>query len=228
VRGELAGVAAPVTAGRAAQPEARHARENPCFPAAVTLSCHFVTEAPAFSVVADVAIVKGETPAGDRTWLSFPDGTAHRAAVHVIHDLPHLVVESVFGLDDGLWGTLAAGGFEPASRAVTRRNGRIRLVTDAPFDDLATKAWPAHTVAKAAVNAVLNRWGDGPDTPDGVRDRLRRTSPAAAELAARLDDEQVRVAAAGIRRLYRDWAALPVGGTLRATWPLHDSWLRLL
>jgi hypothetical protein len=194
----------------------------------VTLSCHFVTEAPAFSVVADVAIVKGETPAGDRTWLSFPDGTARREAVHVVHDLPHLVVESVFHLDDGLWGTLAAGGFEPASRAVTRRNGRIRLVTDAPFDDLAARNWPAHTVAKVAVNAVLNRWGDGPDTPDGVRARLRRAGPEAAELASRLTDEEIRVAGAGVRRLYRDWAGLPVGGTLRATWPLHDSWLRLL
>jgi hypothetical protein len=187
-----------------------------------------VTEAPAFSVVADVAIVKGETPAGDRTWLSFPDGTAHRTAVHVIHDLPHLVVESVFGLDDGLWGTLAAGGFEPANRAVTRRNGRLRLVTDAPFDDLAERNWPAHTVAKAAVNAVLNRWGDGPDTPDGVRARLRRSGPAAAALAGRVTDEETRTAGAGVRRLYRDWSALPVGGTLRATWPLHDSWLRLL
>ena len=68
-----------------------------------------MTEAPAFSVVADVAIVKGETPAGDRTWLSFPDGTARREAVHVIHDLPHLVVESVFGLGDGLWGSRASG-----------------------------------------------------------------------------------------------------------------------
>jgi hypothetical protein len=200
----------------------------------VALSCHLVTEAPAFSVVADVAIIKGETPAGDRTWLSFPDGSAHRAAVHVVHDLPHLVVESVFGLDDGLWGTLAAGGFAPANRAVTRRNGRIRLVTTVPsentvpFDDLAETTWPGHKVAKAAINAILNRWGDGPDTPDGVRDRLRRSGPAAAALASRLDDEQIRVACAGVRRLYRDWAALPVGGTLRATWPLHDSWLRLL
>ncbi len=175
----------------------------------VTLSFHFVTEAPAFSVVADVAIVKGETPAGDRTWLSFPDGTARREAVRVISDLPHLVVESVFGIDQGLWGTL-----------VTRPSRPLRLVTDAACDD--------HAVAKAAVKAVLNRWHDGPDTPSGVRVRLRRSGRGAAELAGGLTDEQIRVAAAGVRRLYRDWAALPVGGTLRATWPLHDSWLRLL
>jgi hypothetical protein len=186
------------------------------------------SEAPAFSVVADVAIVKGETPAQDVTWLSFPDGTARREAVHVIHDLPHLVVESVFGLDQGLWGTMAAGGFEPARRAVSRRSGRIRLVTDAPFDDLAARNWPAHRSAKAAVNAVVNRWGDGPDTPAGIRARLRASGPEPADLAERLTDEQLRVAAAGVRRLYRDWSALPAGGTLRATWPLHDSWLRLL
>jgi hypothetical protein len=204
----------------------------------VTLSCFSVTEAPtseapAFSVVADVAIVKGETPAGDRTWLSFPDGTARRGLVHVVHDLPHLVVESVFRLDDGLWGTLAAGGFEPAARAVTRRNGHIRLVTDIPFDvlgpdDLGAVNWPAHKIAKGAVNAVLNRWGDGPDTPDGVRARLRGYGPSSAALAAEVTDEQIRTAAAGVRRLYTEWSRLPVGGTLRVTWPLHDSWLRLL
>ncbi len=178
-----------------------------------------MTEAPAFSVVADVAIVKGDTPADDRTWLSFPDGTARRATVHVVRDLPHLVVESVFHLDDGLWGALAAGRPQPVAGVPrSRGNGRIRLVT----------ASSAESIEKAAVTAVLNRWGDGPDTPEGVRARLRRTSPEAAELAARLADEDIRVASAGVRRLYRDWAALPAGGTLRATWPLHDSWLRLL
>ncbi len=193
-----------------------------------------MTEAPAFSVVADVAIVKGETPASDRTWLSFPDGTARRAVVHVSHDLPHLVVESVFDLDDGLWGTLAVGRNVPASRAVTRRNARIRLVTtvlddkEVVPDEIALRNWPPHRVAKAAVNAVLNRWGDGPSTPEGVRARLRAFGPDAAELAGRLDDEAIRVAGVGVQRLYREWAALPVGGTLRATWPLHDSWLRLL
>ena len=190
------------------------------------VSSQFVTGAPAFSVVADVAIVKGETSATDRTWLSFPDGTARRQVVHVIHDLPHLVVESAFGLDDGLWGTMAVGGFSPAARTVTRRNSRIRLVTDAPLDELAARRWPGHVVAKAAVNAVLNRWGDGPDTPEGVRARLRGYGPDAAELADQLDDDCIRLAAAGVRRLYREWSALPAGGTLRLTWPLHDSWLR--
>jgi hypothetical protein len=181
--------------------------------------------------LADVAIVKGETPAADRTWLSFPDGSARRAQAHVTRDLPHLVVESVFGLRDGLWGALAAGDDEP-------RTARLRLVTSLPPDDCdalegavregAARDPAARTVARAGVNAVLNRWGDGPDTPAGVRARLRRASPAAAELAEALCDDDIRVAAAGVRRLYRDWAALPVGGTLRATWPLHDSWLRLL
>jgi hypothetical protein len=160
-------------------------------------------------VVADVAIVKGKTPAGDTTWLSFPDGTARREAVHVINDLPHLVVESVFGLDGGLWGTRAG-----------RRFQKLKLVTDAASEQ--------HALAKAAVGAVLNRWANGPDTPAGVRARLRTAGPEASGLADRLSDEQIRMAAAGVRRLYRDWAALPVGGTLRATWPLHDSWLRLV
>ena len=110
------------------------------------VSSQFVTGAPAFSVVADVAIVKGETPAGDRTWLSLPDGTAHRGVVHVIHDLPHLVVESVFGLPDGLWGTLAAGGFAPAARELTKRKSHIRLVTDAQPDELAVRNWPGRVL----------------------------------------------------------------------------------
>ena len=196
----------------------------------MTVSSQFVTEAPPFSVVADVAIVKGETPAADRTWLSFPDGTARQAAVHVINDLPHLVVESVFGLGGGLWGTLAAGRLEPATatRGPAKRHGHLRLVDDSLIDELAIRNRPGHAVAKAAVNAVLNRWRDGPDTPEGVRERLRARGPDGEELADDLDDESIRVAAAGVRRLYREWAALPAGGSLRLTWPLHDSWLRLM
>jgi hypothetical protein len=187
-----------------------------------------VADAPVFSVVADVVIVKGETPAADWSWLSFPDGTARQAAVHVIYDLPHLVVESVFGLRDGLWGTLVETGVAPVPRTANRRYGHLRLVTDTPVRELAGRYPPGHALAKDAVNAILNRWRDGPDTPEGVRERLRGCGPDADELADDLDDESIRVAAAGVKRLYREWAVLPRGGSLRLTWPLHDSWLRLM
>ena len=65
--------------------------------------------------MAEITFVKGESSALDRTWMSMPDGSTRQLAVHVVHDLPHLVVESLFGIDDGLWGVLAQGGFSGAS-----------------------------------------------------------------------------------------------------------------
>ena len=193
-----------------------------------------------------IAFVKGETPAGDRVWMTMPDGPARQLAVHVIHDLPHLVVESAFGLADGLWGILARGGFAEANRAATARNSRrTMLVTDAEFDDLAARNWPGHRVAKAAVNAVVNRWQDGPDTPAGVRARMlggrirpdgrdkRATLPPEAdaadhaqrmrELADRLDDATIQRAIDDVRDLFRAWAELPAGETLRLRWPLEPA-----
>jgi hypothetical protein len=115
--------------------------------------------------------------------------------VHVVHDLPHLVVESLFGLDDGLWGILARGGFAEANRVATARDSRrARLVTDVEFDELAAQNWAGHRVAKAATNAVTNRWQDGPDTPDGVRVRLR-----ASDLRERDRRAGVRAERAGVR-----------------------------
>jgi hypothetical protein len=87
--------------------------------------------------VAEITLVKGEASALDRTWMSMPDGSTRQVAVHVVHDLPHLVVESMFGIEDGLWGVLARGGFAPANLARTRSQGRrARLVTDVALDDL--------------------------------------------------------------------------------------------
>ena len=50
--------------------------------------------------MAEITLVKGETSALDRTWMSMPDGSTRQVAVHAVHDLPHLVVESLFGIDD--------------------------------------------------------------------------------------------------------------------------------
>ena len=176
----------------------------------------------------EITFVKGETSTLDRTWLSMPDGYTQQVAVHVVHDLPHLVVESLFGLDDGLWGVLAQGGFAAANRARTRSRGRrARLVTDVPLDDLGARNWGGHVVAKAATNAVMNRWQDGPDTPDGVRARLRPDAAEDAdyrqrvgELLGRLDDDTIARAISGTRELSAAWARQPAGGTLRLRWPL--------
>jgi len=108
--------------------------------------------------MAEITIVKGETAAADRTWLTPDDGSARRVAVHVIHDLPHLVVESLFGIEDGLCGVLARGGFSAANRAATARDSRrAKLVTDAEFDELAAENRPGHRVAKAATRRRRRR-----------------------------------------------------------------------
>jgi hypothetical protein len=173
--------------------------------------------------------------------MTMPDGAVRQVAVHVVHDLPHLVVESRFGLGGGRGGILARGGFSPANRAAAARGSRrARLVTDVEFDELAARHWPGHRVAKAATNAVVNRWQDGPDTPDAVRVRMlaqllrdrdkRSVQPAAAEaeehsrrmreLAGRLDDETIQLAIDQVRQLFKTWAGVPSGGTLRLQWPL--------
>src|SRR5689334_6551657 len=83
--------------------------------------------------------------------MSMPDGSTRQVAVHVVHDLPHLVVESMFGIEDGLWGVLAQGGFAAANRARSRGR-RVRLVTDVPLDDLGAHNWRGHIVADGAGN----------------------------------------------------------------------------
>ncbi len=78
-----------------------------------------------------------------------------------------------------------------------------------------------HRRAKTVTNLVTNRWGDGPDTPPGVRDRAARGQDLrAAELVERVGDDVIARAIADVRELLHRWAQVPPGGMLRLTWPL--------
>jgi len=176
--------------------------------------------------VVEITLVKAAGPGQqDRAYLEV-DRITRRGPVHVSHDLPHLVVESLFGLDDGLWGELAAGSHAAASHAATARDPKRqkggRIVSGAAAG-ARTGEWltPGHRQAKTITNCVVNRWGDGPDTPAGVRERVAgQHSPGLEGLLARIDDETIALAIRGVGDLVRRWMAVPPGGTLRLSWPL--------
>lgn len=189
--------------------------------------------------MATVAFVKGEKPTWDRVWLTQEDGVTSQVAVHVIHDLPHLVVESLFGISDGLWGTLARGGFANANRTLGFRDSkRARLVTDLPFDNLAEESWLGHVVAKAATNAVTNRW-NVEDGPNHVRQRLAASpiprsvdsfefTTRVMELIRGLDDSRIALAETSVRVLLRRWVALSPGEILSIDWPVSPEVMQSL
>jgi hypothetical protein len=137
-----------------------------------------------------------------------------------------LVVESLFGITDGLWAELAAGFHAAAGHAASardpERHKQGRIVSGAAAN-ARTGQWltSAHRRAKTITNCVTNRWGDGPDTPAGVRDRVARANDSSLhDLLARVDDETIALTIRGVRDLERRWMAVPPGGTLRLSWPL--------
>jgi hypothetical protein len=181
--------------------------------------------------VVEVTLVKArDAEAGDRDRVYIQvDGKTRRAAIHPVHDLPHLVVESLFEIPDGLWGELAAGQHVAAHRAATARDSKRQKsgrIVSGGASGSSTQEWlsEGHRVAKAVTNAVVNRWSDGPDSAAGVRSRLdRENSEAIRSLLERVDDETIAAAIDGVRELDRRWANTSSGGTLRVTWPLPAS-----
>ncbi len=171
-------------------------------------------------------MVKASGPGDrDRVWIG-AGGSARRVAVHVVHDLPHLVVESAFAIGDGLWAELAAGCHAGAGRAAAARDPERhkhgRIVSGAAAR-VPAGVWltAGHRRAKSVTNCVTNRWAEGPDTPQGVRERAARDpDPSVAVLVSQVSDDAIARAIAGVRDLLHQWAQIPPGGVLRLTWPL--------
>lgn len=164
----------------------------------------------------------------DRAYLTV-DGHTWRGPIHVLHDLPHLVIESLFDIGDGLWGELAAGRHGAAFRATTARDPKRRKagrIVSGAATGARTDEWlsTGHRAAKVITNAVVNRGGDGPDTPAGVRERLAgRGTPEVEAVLSRVSDDTIATAIEGVRIVQQRWLAIPAGETLRLSWPLPIS-----
>jgi hypothetical protein len=127
---------------------------------------------------------------------------------HVPHDIAHLVVEDAFGLDAGLWGTLAAGGIvQNATFAGGRKpphaDRRARTITDRVGESLRQAEILVRAVADASLegatrdfHAFRARVGDRWWSPTIGIDTLDR-------------------ACAGLRDAAEQWDALAEGSVLR-------------
>jgi hypothetical protein len=124
-----------------------------------------------------------------------PDVVMHPAPGyddHVPHDLVHFFVETHFGLRDGIFGQLAAGGdahtfVDPSGSMRERR--RMKARNAASGRDIAR--------SEELAAAVHRAW-------------VRRSAD---------DDPELARAAAALDELAERWRALGVGGRLTLTWP---------
>src|SRR5438270_5597791 len=76
----------------------------------------------------DIVVIKGTTPGErERMWVTRSDGSTDQVPINMVHDLPHLVVESALGLRFGFWGLINEGAFACEIRASHGRDaGRIK------------------------------------------------------------------------------------------------------
>ncbi len=128
--------------------------------------------------------------------------------VRVPHDIAHLLCEQAFGLERGLWGTLAAGGLVQNAEFVGGKKPphaekRAWAITDAAGESLRQ----AEVVVRAVADALL----DGRPVQTGERWAVPITRAALERVGA-----QLRTAAAR-------WDQVPEGGTLAMTWSSRAS-----
>jgi hypothetical protein len=129
----------------------------------------------------------------------------------VPHDIAHLIVEAAFGMRDGLWGTLAAGGIVQnatfvAGRKPPHAERRARAITDRAGESLRQAEVLVRAVADASLESQDLR---------GFRARVgeRWWTPAATI-------DALEGACAELREAAERWDALPEGSALSLAWAL--------
>ena len=129
---------------------------------------------------------------------------------HIPHDLVHFLVETHFGLRDGVYGLLAVGGdantfLDPTGTVRERKRmkakNRLSGADVGRSEKLAGLVQHAWELTYGGAKAPLSSWD--------------------AEEAG-VDAAEVREAAEALARLARSWHALPVGGRLCLAWPWRE------
>jgi hypothetical protein len=177
----------------------------------------------------DIVVVKGRPGERDRMWVTRSDGSTDQVPINMVHDLPHLVVESYFGLRFGFWGLIDAGAFSreiSASRARDAKRvkagrhgvlmGRAKQspLADEALDPLVAEHEEELIAAKALTNAFRG--------PGDVREQLSASAERNAivrEKIAALDDAGIEQIKQALREAELQWRAVPPGGRFEARWP---------
>jgi hypothetical protein len=130
---------------------------------------------------------------------------------YVPHDAVHFLAEAEAGLTGGAFGQIASGRnniFATVDPALRRRQSRREAKRRSP--DRSAEMIRSESLASLCLPLWELRHGHRRAMPEwsGRFDRDLVTSPVIDRIQFRLDDFAAR------------WSRLPVGGTLRLTWPL--------
>jgi hypothetical protein len=140
------------------------------------------------------------------------------------HDLIHLTVERTLGIQDGIWGLIAAGMVTGMTPARGRRPPHAEEQSRAMMRAYARPIMRAELLA-GLVRRIANGRGLGRDSIARLAREHLCTLPDAD---AQIDPIQLLLAAERLREAERHWRDLPVGATMIVQWPVSRRMTRSL
>lgn len=143
-------------------------------------------------------------------------GVGHMGVIP--HDLAHFVVERGLGINQGFWGSVAAGAVFGSQ---THIGGRRRPQAAQRSKEVLKANQRVLTETEILVglfnDAVAEELGSA--SPE-LRSRLRRyTWTPPGYQPRQITDAQIAAVYAGWEAMHRSWAALRIGDTLEFEWP---------
>lgn len=169
----------------------------------------------------------------DRMWVTRTDGSTDQVPINIVHDLPHLVVESALGLRFGFWGLIDAGAFSREIKAShARQPERVKAgrsgvlmglarqspLADEEIDSLVAEHEQELIAAKTLTNAFRS---EGRQRPEDIRGRLVEGNAVVREKLPLLDDATIESIEEALLDADREWSAVPPGGRIELRWPLR-------